>query len=68
MKEIRAELPGREEVTITLEAGETYPGIGTTKKEFVGPGVVRFIDHNFGYTTLLVDETTARLRYKANTR
>lgn len=60
----RIEKPGRTEVTVTLAKGETHWCPGSTKKEFVGPGIVRYDDDATGYTTLLVDLCTARVRYK----
>lgn len=49
--------------TITLAKGDTYPAIGSTKKEFYGPGKVVFTE-DANCTTLHIDETTAKLRYK----
>ena len=60
----KVQKPGRTEVTVTLDKGETHWCPGTTKKEFFGPGVVRYDDDDSGYTTLLVDDCTAKLRHK----
>ena len=68
MQEIKVDFKGGSEITITLEKGETYPAIGSTKKEFYGPGIIKFTHYDVGHTILHCDYTTAHLRYKASSR
>lgn len=56
---------GRTEVTITLEKGETYPVPLSAGKEFVGPGVIHYIEGEDGGIDIQALVSTARVRLKA---
>lgn len=56
---------GLTEITIRLDKGETYPAGFSTKREYVGPGTIFYLEDRTGVRDYDETKTTARLRLKA---